>query len=1153
MPRAPRCRAVRALLRSRYREVWPLATFVRRLGLEGRRLVQPGDPKAFRTLVDRCLVCVPWGLKPPPAGLSFHQVSSLKELVARVVQRLCERGERNVLAFGFALLNGDQGGPPMVFTTSVRSYLPNTVTETVRGSGAWMLLLSRVGDDLLVYLLARCALYLLVPPNCAYQVCGSPLYQICATADTRPSVPTSYRPTQPVGRNFTNLESTQRIKNSSHREARKPLALPARGAKRRQSITDRNLPSAKKARCDPALRVENGPDRQAVPGPSGKTQVPGPAKSTMVPTGRATKGNLSSEGRASGLSLSGSVYGKHKPSSTSLQSPPCQDGFQLRPFTETKRILYSRGGGREQLNPSFLLNNLQPSLTGARRLVEIIFLGLRPRTSGPLSGTRRLSRRYWQMRPLFQQLLVNHARCPYVRLLRSHCRFRTAAHQVADTLSTSPQHLMDLLRLHSSPWQVYSFLRACLRKLVPAGLWGTRHNERRFLKNVKQFISLGKYEKLSLQELMWKMKVEDCTWLRSSPGNNCIPASEHRLRERTLAMFLFWLMDTYVVELLRSFFYITETTFQKNRLFFYRKNVWSKLQSIGVRQHLERVQLRELSHEEVRQRQEAWPTMPICRLRFIPKPSGLRPVVNMSYSMGTGAFGRKKQAQHFTQRLNTLFSVLNYERTKHPNLMGASVLGMNDIHRTWRTFVLRVRSLDVAPRMYFVKADVTGAYDAIPKDKLVEMIANMIRHPENTYCIRQYAVVQRDSQGQIHKSFRRQVSTLSDLQPYMGQFVKHLQDPHASALRNSIVVEQSVSLNEASSSLYDFFLHFVHNSVVKIGGRCYVQCQGIPQGSSLSTLLCSLCFGDMENKLFAEVQQDGLLLRFVDDFLLVTPHLVQAKAFLRALVRGIPEYGCMINLQKTMVNFPVETGDLGGAAPHQLPAHCLFPWCGLLLDTQTLEVLCDYSGYARTSIKTSLTFQRVSKAGRNMRCKLLAVLRLKCHGLFVDLQVNCLQTVCINVYKIFLLQAYRFHACVLQLPFDQRVKKNPTFFLGIISNIASCGYSILKVKNAGMTLKAKGASGSFPPKAVRWLCYQAFLRKLAAHSVIYKCLLGPLRTAQKQLCRKLRKATMAILEAAADPAGSTSHQHKEEAEAWHGPWDNVDRCEMPGPWCLFHT
>uniref|UniRef100_A0A1Y7VP11 Telomerase reverse transcriptase n=1 Tax=Mus musculus TaxID=10090 RepID=A0A1Y7VP11_MOUSE len=169
MTRAPRCPAVRSLLRSRYREVWPLATFVRRLGPEGRRLVQPGDPKIYRTLVAQCLVCMHWGSQPPPADLSFHQVSSLKELVARVVQRLCERNERNVLAFGFELLNEARGGPPMAFTSSVRSYLPNTVIETLRVSGAWMLLLSRVGDDLLVYLLAHCALYLLVPPSCAYQ------------------------------------------------------------------------------------------------------------------------------------------------------------------------------------------------------------------------------------------------------------------------------------------------------------------------------------------------------------------------------------------------------------------------------------------------------------------------------------------------------------------------------------------------------------------------------------------------------------------------------------------------------------------------------------------------------------------------------------------------------------------------------------------------------------------------------------------------------------------------------------------------------------------------------------------------------------------------------------------------------------------------
>lgn len=44
--------------------------------------------------------------------------------------------------------------------------------------------------------------------------------------------------------------------------------------------------------------------------------------------------------------------------------------------------------------------------------------------------------------------------------------------------------------------------------------------------------------------------------------------------------------------------------------------------------------------------------------------------------------------------------------------------------------------------------------------------------------------------------------------------------------------------------------------------------------------------------------------------------------------------------------------------------------------------------YARTSIRTSLTFSRGFKAGRSMRRKLFRVLGLKCHSLFLDLQVS---------------------------------------------------------------------------------------------------------------------------------------------------------------------
>lgn len=45
--------------------------------------------------------------------------------------------------------------------------------------------------------------------------------------------------------------------------------------------------------------------------------------------------------------------------------------------------------------------------------------------------------------------------------------------------------------------------------------------------------------------------------------------------------------------------------------------------------------------------------------------------------------------------------------------------------------------------------------------------------------------------------------------------------------------------------------------------------------------------------------------------------------------------------------------------------------------------------------------------------------------------------------------APRFHACVLQLPFNQRVRGNPSFFLRIILDTASRCHALLKAKNAG--------------------------------------------------------------------------------------------------------
>lgn len=59
--------------------------------------------------------------------------------------------------------------------------------------------------------------------------------------------------------------------------------------------------------------------------------------------------------------------------------------------------------------------------------------------------------------------------------------------------------------------------------------------------------------------------------------------------------------------------------------------------------------------------------------------------------------------QHVTSQIKTLFGVLNYERARRPGVLGASVMGLDDIYRAWRAFALRVRAQDPAPQLYFVK------------------------------------------------------------------------------------------------------------------------------------------------------------------------------------------------------------------------------------------------------------------------------------------------------------------------------------------------------------------------------------------------------------------------------------------------------------------
>nr|DBA24726.1 TPA: hypothetical protein GDO54_012346 [Pyxicephalus adspersus] len=392
------------------------------------------------------------------------------------------------------------------------------------------------------------------------------------------------------------------------------------------------------------------------------------------------------------------------------------------------------------------------------------------------------------MRHVFKEIIQNHKKCPYSQLLKKCCDVTEKGMKVHSFTNPLLNLVLFLLEKHNSTWQVYTFVRECLHRVVPETLWGSSHNKYRFLKNVKMLLNFAKSEKMYLSELMWKMKVEDCLWLHLKKSYHFVPASEHFLRENILAKFLYWLMDTYIIQLLKAFFYITETMFQKNKLFFYRKCIWKKLQTIGTWKHLTDVKLRLLSLDEIEYMQKKKNNSVVSTLRFIPKKNGLRPIAKMHATLEVQPRKEMVQKKHFNSQVKDLFSILNFERSRSPDIIGASVFGLDEIYKKWKKFVLGKQTSNVA-NFYFVKADVKGAYETIPHSKLKEVIMKIINPDiEEVYCIRRYAKLWIDSNGQIRKSFKQHVSTFTDFMPTMKGFLTQLQD--GNIVENSIIVEQ---------------------------------------------------------------------------------------------------------------------------------------------------------------------------------------------------------------------------------------------------------------------------------------------------------------------------------------------------------------------------
>ncbi|XP_051520034.1 telomerase reverse transcriptase isoform X1 [Myxocyprinus asiaticus] len=1010
-----RLKHVLDILRSLYPSVQTLEEFTHGLVFsDGQKplLLEESDGARFKTLLRGLMICA---LTPLQQLRAPAQLSTLPEVLAFTLNHIKRKKLRNVLGFSYQCSDVLACSDPFRFHGDI-----SQSAAYISTSELWKKINQRLGTEITRYLLQDCAIFITVPPSCLLQVCGEPLYdlllpQTCSgffLSHVSPQM--SYNLTRKIPFRTRIIKSNRNI-----------VMEKTKKRDRNEDAEDKHkdFPATKRQRV--IMETEKGIDTlEKDLGPRTDTNRPSTAR----------------------------------PQSHGVKSWKAADQCPPRPSHCSIRVLSMLYNGRGM--KCFLLNRkLKAGMSAVRRLqgvdlVRLVFLQEQSNVSDGKSKPKKLPKRFFNTVPLFSRLLRQHRKCPYTLFLQRKC-----------SRNTWEQDVESLLGSHYSPYRVYLFVRECLRYVIPEELWGSQENQLHFLSNVKNFLRLGKFERFSLAQLMWRMKVTDCHWLGPNK-RQC--ASEHRYREWIFGQFLLWLLNEYVIGLVKALFYVTESMGQKHTLRFYRREVWSKLYERAFRVHLSKGQWRALSPSEVIK----FPKTTIkSRIRFIPKTNSMRPITRLS--------GTREALQHFQSCVRVLQNVLSVCVREAPGPMGSTVWGWQDIQRVLAEFTPQQKC---SPRpLYFVKVDVSGAYDSLPHAKLVEVLDEVLSpFKQRSFFLRQYARVWYDPNQGLRKQFCTK---------------------HSSEVRGQDV--------------FQFFQKMLSSFIIQHEKKMFRQVCGIPQGSSVSALLCNLCYGHMENSLLKDVTKGGCLMRLVDDFLLITPHLSKATEFLTMLMSGVPEYGCKINPQKVAVNFPV-CDEWLNCGVTVFPSCCLFPWCGLMLDTHRLDIYKDYSRYDGLSLRYSLTIGSTHSPATVMK-KLLSIIRLKCTGIFVDLRMNSVEAVYKSLYKLILLQALRFHACVKSLPLGQNIGANPSFYLKMIWTMARVTNKLVRHTNTGLVLGYADGGGVLQYEAVQLLFCLAFEVVFTRFRPFYRSLLMRLQKRKRRLQHALRGIRLARVHQAATP------------------------------------
>ena len=233
----------------------------------------------------------------------------------------------------------------------------------------------------------------------------------------------------------------------------------------------------------------------------------------------------------------------------------------------------------------------------------------------------------------------------------------------------------------------------------------------------------------------------------------------------------------------------------------------------------------------------------------------------------------------------------------------------------------------------------------------------------------------------------------------------------------SLFADQHSVTSISSAKALSILQRHVFNNMVLVDGQPFVQTSGIPQGSLISSLLCSIHYGALDHVILARylarlVADDtarralpsrsgdvNALLRLVDDSLTVTSNATNHEGMLTTMRRGFPQFGCRVNNSKTRAQcsahsratkHPEHSTVVSQPAEQTDSSDCrdglgrrFFPWCGSLINLTSCEFQPDFR---RRAVAYPLAGRAQPGGLRMLASKFRATVKPKLRRIFVDPQ-----------------------------------------------------------------------------------------------------------------------------------------------------------------------